>query len=310
MNFFIGVTDNKWYSFLKQEKPDDVNFWQPGGNVRFGSLNPGEIFLFKLKSPYNAIGGLGFFSQHSFLPLNMSWEIFGIKNGCNDIDVFRQMILNYRTDKYNYNPNIGCIVITNPIFFEEKDWIPVPENWSKSIVQGKKYQTGEPFGDYLWNEIQDRLPYYLGEADGKRTQLQIESNEINNQFKIILTKVRMGQGAFRLKLTEAYHRRCSITGERTLPVLEAAHIKPYTESGPHLLSNGLVLRSDLHKLFDDHYITITSDHKIEVSQRIRQEFENGKEYYQYHGKSLLFLPSQLTDQPGREYILWHNNKFK
>jgi putative restriction endonuclease len=120
----------------------------------------------------------------------------------------------------------------------------------------------------------------------------------------------MGQGAFRLKLTDAYQRRCSFTGERTLPVLEAAHIKPYSESGPHLLSNGLVLRSDLHKLFDDHYLTITSDYKVEVSLRIKQEFENGKEYYKFHGQPLLYLPLQLKDQPAKEFIDYHNNKFK
>ena len=50
---------------------------------------------------------------------------------------------------------------------------------------------------------------------------------------------RLGQGAFRVVVTEAYHRRCAISGEKTLPVLEAAHIKPYTQEGPHEISNGL-----------------------------------------------------------------------
>jgi putative restriction endonuclease len=185
MNFFIGVTDNKWYSFLKKEQPEDVNFWQPGGKVKFRSLQPGEIFLFKLKSPYNAIAGIGFFSQHAFLTLNMAWEIFGIKNGCSDIDIFRKMILNYRKDYWNNNPEIGCIVLTNPIFFDEKDWIAIPGNWSSSIVQGKKYSSGDAFSDYLWNEIQLRLPLYLKDSDGKKTQLQIESQEHDPQYKMI-----------------------------------------------------------------------------------------------------------------------------
>jgi putative restriction endonuclease len=37
---------------------------------------------------------------------------------------------------------------------------------------------------------------------------------------------RLGQGAFRLLVTDAYQRRCAVTGERTLPVLDAAHIRP------------------------------------------------------------------------------------
>jgi putative restriction endonuclease len=124
--------------------------------------------------------------------------------------------------------------------------------------------------------------------------------------KSILAKVRLGQGAFRVLVTDAYTRRCSVTGERTLPVLEAAHIKPFAVAGPHIISNGLLLRSDVHKLFDSGYLTITSDHKTEVSKRIKDEFENGKEYYQFHGKSLLYLPAENTDRPRAEFIQWHN----
>jgi putative restriction endonuclease len=124
--------------------------------------------------------------------------------------------------------------------------------------------------------------------------------------KSILTRVRLGQGAFRVLVTDAYTRRCSISGERTLPVLEAAHIKPYALSGPHAISNGLLLRSDVHKLFDSGYLTVTSEHKIEVSKRIKEEFENGKEYYQFHGKELLYLPTEIKERPRIEFVQWHN----
>ena len=101
-------------------------------------------------------------------------------------------------------------------------------------------------------------------------------------------------------------RRCAITGERTLPVLEAAHIKPYSEEGPHLVSNGLLLRSDLHILFDDGYLTVTEDLRVEVSKRIKEEFENGREYYQYRGKGLSEIPSLSNERPDSEFLRWHN----
>ena len=123
----------------------------------------------------------------------------------------------------------------------------------------------------------------------------------------VLTKVRLGQRAFRVLVTDSYSRRCSITGEKTLPVLEAAHIKPYAESGPHFISNALLLRSDMHELFDGGYITITNDLRIEVSKRIKEEFQNGKEYYQYHGKDLLILPQRNIDKPNVKFIEWHNS---
>jgi putative restriction endonuclease len=71
-----------------------------------------------------------------------------------------------------------------------------------------------------------------------------------------------------------------------------------------------VLRADLHKLFDNGYVTITTDLKVEVSKRIREEFENGKEYYQFHGKSLVNIPELIINQPDKKYIEWHNNIFK
>jgi putative restriction endonuclease len=65
-----------------------------------------------------------------------------------------------------------------------------------------------------------------------------------------------------------------MTNERTLPVLQAAHIKLYTLEGPHDLNNGLLLRSNLHTLFDQGYVTVDpKDMRIVMSPRIRQECE-------------------------------------
>jgi len=120
-----------------------------------------------------------------------------------------------------------------------------------------------------------------------------------------LTRARLGQGAFRVLVTDTYNRRCSITGERTLPVLDAAHIKPFADSGPHRIDNGLLLRTDLHKLFDLGYMTITTDFHVEVSKRIKEEFENGREYYALQGNQL-HLPAKQMYRPSQEYIEWHN----
>jgi putative restriction endonuclease len=127
----------------------------------------------------------------------------------------------------------------------------------------------------------------------------------------ILIRPRLGQGAFRVEVTDAYSRRCSITGERTLPALEAAHIRPYAEDGPHEIRNGLLLRSDLHHLFDSGYLAITVDRRVEVSGRIREEFENGRDYYALHGRELKVLPKHEGDWPCREFLEWHqSNRFK
>lgn len=309
MKFYLGVTDNNWFSFLSKINPEDINFWQPSGTVNFKVLTQGAPFLFKLKSPLNVIGGVGFFSSHTFLPISIAWDTFKNRNGCETFEEFSKMILNYRSDKKNLNPTIGCIVLTNPIFFKKEDWIRTPPDWQNSIVQGKSYFTEDEIGQSIWKEVEFLLEKYLilNTIDENKSQFILEEPESPAYGNSILTKVRLGQGAFRVLVTDAYNRRCSITGEKTLPVLDAAHIKPYVESGPHFISNGILLRSDIHKLFDTGYLTITDELKVEVSSRIKEEFQNGKEYYQYHGKELAFLPSREIDKPNKKYIDWHNS---
>jgi putative restriction endonuclease len=97
-----------------------------------------------------------------------------------------------------------------------------------------------------------------------------------------------------------------VTGERTLPALDAAHIRPYAEGGEHSVSNGLLLRRDIHCLFDLGYVTATPDHVFEVSPRIREEFENGRDYYAIHGKPLL-VPRRNELRPDTAALDWHNN---
>jgi putative restriction endonuclease len=309
MKFYLGVTDNKWYNYLSKINPEDINFWQPGGTVSFKVLTPGAPFLFKLKSPLNAIGGVGFFSSHTFLPISIAWDTFNNRNGCDTYAEFSRMIFNYRSDKSNINPTIGCIILNNPVFFKQEDWIETPSDWGKSIVQGKSYETTDTVGNEIWSKVEKLLEKYLytNVIDEGKSQFQYDESASPAYGKSVLTKVRLGQGAFRVLVTDAYSRRCSITGEKTLPVLEAAHIKPYAVSGPHFTSNGILLRSDMHKLFDSGYLTITNDLKVEVSPRIKEEFQNGKEYYQYHGKDLLYLPSKEIEKPNERFIDWHNS---
>ncbi len=74
------------------------------------------------------------------------------------------------------------------------------------------------------------------------------------------------------------------------------------------MSNGLLLRSDLHILFDRGYVTINRAYQLEVSLRIREEFENGRQYYAMDGSALAVLPVRPSDRPGKDFIDWHNER--
>jgi putative restriction endonuclease len=310
MIFFVGNTDYEWYRFLSERAPEDINFWQPGGILRFRAIQPGAPFLLKLKAPINKIAGIGFFSTFSLLPIDFAWEIFQERNGVASLDVFRRRIIHYRKpgNTLERNPNIGCIILTNPVFFNEEDWIPTPADWAQNIVQGKTYDMDNGNGIELWTQVYHLLEKYrlLDKEKEPGNPFYVKEGEQDRYRTNVMTKVRNGQGSFRVMVTDIYQRRCAISGERTLPVLEAAHIKPYENEGPHLISNGLLLRADIHKLFDHGYMTITDQFKIEVSRKIKEEFENGRDYYKYHGGDLLILPKRESEKPARLFLEWHN----
>lgn len=296
MNSYIGVTDKRWFSLLRsQQGIDEVNFWLPSGRV-FRALKPGELFLFKLHYPDNFIVGGGLFAHSTVVPVSLAWEAFGIKNGAASLVDLREKIDRYRQQQSDPHQDyqIGCILLEQPFFLPEEKWIPTPNDWPKNIVSGKSYDLSiEPGASIIRQlSLQQAQPHLIRESPARYGEP-------------ILVQPRLGQGSFRVLVTDAYDRRCAVSSERTLPVLDAAHIKPYSDLGEHKVTNGILLRQDIHTLFDKGYVTITPELRIEVSRRIREEFANGRDYYKYNGL-LMRPPQNWMDRPSREYLEWHN----
>jgi putative restriction endonuclease len=298
---WVAVTDKDWYRFLSRRSDfDEVNFWQPRGNRVFGTLSPGEPFLFKLHYPENAIVGGGYFTHSSRLPASVAWEAFGEKNGASS---YEEMCL--RIERYRRTPldpkgqyNVGCIILQEPFFFPETDWLPAPADFQRQTVQGKTYDLNEPVGRELWQQVLARM------RTPREPAVAEPRPEIPLDWQEYPVWRRLGQGAFRVLVTDVYGRQCAVTGERALPVLQAAHIRPVTKAGPHRIDNGLLLRSDIHALFDQGYVTVTPDHQFHVSPRLKTDFDNGEPYYPLSGKRI-WLPERHEDQPSREFLEWH-----
>lgn len=308
MKYWVGVTDNGWFEFLSNAGVDEVNFWQPKGKVTFAGLQPGSPYLFKLKRPFNHVAGGGYFVKSTSLPLSIAWETFGLKNGAPSRQLFESMIRKFITDPNVRDPEIGCTVLSEPFFWPKELWIPEPVGFAGSIVRGRYYETNNPDEAHLWTQVQERLD---GRVISGPKHLATESGLFERYGAPVLTKPRLGQGGFRVLVTDAYRRRCALTGESTLPVLDAAHILPFAESGPHDVSNGMLLRSDFHKLFDIGMITVTPNFRVEVSPRIREDWFNGKAYYRLHGQELANVPESVSERPSPDFLRWHNdNRFQ
>jgi len=300
MKYWVGVTDNSWFEFLSREEPDEVNFWQPSGRAPFVQLESGAPFLFKLKDPFNHIAGGGYFVKFSTLPLSMAWETFGRKNGTATFTEFASKIRSLARDFTSFDPIIGCTVLTQPFFWPRSRWIDLRGSWSSQTVRGRYEDTNEERGAKIWNAVQSQAP---------RNDFVAEPT--SRYGTPTLVRPRLGQGAFQVVVMDAYQRRCAITGESTLPVLEAAHILPFAEAGPHEVGNGMLLRSDFHKLFDRGLITVTPTLNVEVSPVIHEQWFNGQVYYRLHGRPLASVPANEHDRPNPRFLDWHNeNRFQ
>ncbi len=297
---YIGNTDFEWYEFLASH-PEfrEVNFWQPSGNRGFRAISPGEPFFFRLKLPHKSIAGFGYLARHEILPAWLAWDTFGMANGA---PTFQEMV--HRIAKYRRAPEdphgnnrIGCLMIVDPVFFPRSSWVKEPAGWYQNIVQGRTIDLSSGEGLRLSTECCDRVKAgAMVVKDGQRVERYGEP---------LVVHPRLGQGSFRIAVTSAYQRACAVTMEHSLPVLDAAHIRPYANGGEHKISNGLLLRSDIHRLFDKGYVTVSSDLRFQVSRRLKDDFSNGRSYYSLDGQ-LIHLPARVEERPDKLMLNWHH----
>jgi putative restriction endonuclease len=313
---FIAVTDPEWYDYLSRlrdgrNRVDEVNFWNPGGRP-LKELGSGEPVFLRLKHPRNAIAGYGFFAHFTRLRLDEVWECFREKNGAASLlDLARLLAPRLQRDPASLlsrPPEIGCTILRDAVFWETGRWIlwGASAGWYPNVVRGATERDPERSARLLAEIRQDHLgappeltqPFHLREADERRI---VEA----------ATASREGQGTFRAVLLDAYGRRCAITGERTEPVLDAAHIQPYLGPASNHVQNGILLTKEFHKLFDLGYVGITPEYEVMVSPRLRQDWMNGRRYYEHDRRPLAQLPDDPVLRPSREALAWHlDRKFK
>jgi putative restriction endonuclease len=310
MQGYVATTDFTWFSFLRDRALDEVNFWQPSGRRSFHAVPPGAPFFFKLKRPHDAIGGFGFFANRSVLPAWLAWDVYGEGNGAADIDTMNRNILRLRRSTGNSEHpgeyEIGCIALTSCVFFADNDWVRVPADWAKNIVQGKRYDLAAGEGARLWQECWARAQAHHG-LMGAAVAADGTVPPQDRYGTPTLITPRLGQRSFRVAVLDAYGRSCAVSTEHSLPVLEAAHIRSYAQGGPHDVRNGLCLRSDIHRLFDAGYVTVDENHQVVVSSRLKDRWHNGKVYYQWQGQRL-HPPRDPKLAPDPDQLAWHREQ--
>jgi putative restriction endonuclease len=197
------------------------------------------------------------------------------------------------------DPMIGCILLREVEFVQPAQALPAPPDFAGNIVRGKIYDLASQPGSYVEAALTQLL----------RAAGHAVPGPVFGDPRLVPTRV--GQRAFKALVLGAYQRRCAVTGARITPVLDAAHIRPVAEDGVNAVSNGLLLRSDVHKMFDKGYLGVDPKSRtLHVSPRLRLEFGNGEEFYARRGKALT-VPAARADRPDVEALEWHmDTKFK
>lgn len=280
--------------------------WRGHARRRRGQ-EAGAPFLFKLRAPHNAICGFAHFAHYSALPDWLAWECFGEGNGCASLAEMQARIATIRArihyDTRTGSEDIGCIQLVSPTFFPHGAWIPQPRDWQPRTQTPVKYDLATGEGRRVWEACLEQSSTLVPAV--RPPGLPPSAGRQRRYGDPRLVQPRLGQATFRVAVLDAYARACAVTGEHSLPALEAAHIRSYAEKGPHEIRNGILLRADLHRLFDTGYVTVTPALRLEVGSRLREDYHNGRSYYPLHGASVR-VPSVVSQRPELAFLEWHN----
>jgi len=159
---------------------------------------------------------------------------------------------------------VGCIMISQPVFFARDDWVTEHADWHLRIQGGKTIDVSRGDGQRIFAEC-------LEHTARLRPKRELLVDELQRYGAPQTVQPRLGHGTVRIAVTSAYGA-CAVSGEHSLPALEAAHVRPYADGGTHALPNGLLLRADIHRLYDAGYVTVTPDYRFRVSHDIADDF--------------------------------------
>lgn len=314
MKAAVAPTDERWLEFLAAE-PDlsEANFWYPSASGQFRLLQIGEPFLFKTKSPKrgrtfgrwgpNQLVGGGFFSGYEQLSIAEAWtDLFGRGNGVATLPELVERIASFRRPgETDATTQIGCVLLRNLFFMPPDRAIPQPDDFASNLTRARGYDLNEAgrHVDVMFTSMLDRAEVRL---DGDLFSAAGPGDPV--EFRQGLVSQRLGQRAFQARVLTSYARQCAITGNHIVPTLEAAHIRPAASGGSHLVSNGLLLRSDVHTLFDLGFLGINERFELQVSPLLAETWGNGTEFYARAGRAIT-VPAARDHRPSKESIAWH-----
>lgn len=281
MKHCIYNTDPNWLASLaKNGVTDNVNFWRK--DKRKLNLLEGASLFFKKRGTQEIVGR-GIFREMKMSTLQQAWEEFGKGNGA---DTFEEFTERAAEVIHIDSEDVCCIILDRLEFLSDEDTYTVPESFfAKNILaskfveeqeQPKLFELFEPF-----THVSDKKHEKLISIEKGISEEEFSTKNLKEGKERVLRSlaIRRGQKGFRDKLLRAYSSRCAVTGTSVADVLEAAHIIPYSGKETNHTQNGILLRADIHTLFDLGLAFIADDYSFHlVTESLRREYPglNGK----------------------------------
>lgn len=295
--FAIAPTDLDWFERLRSAPTGRfVNFWTP---TPWGvkGLRKGDRLYFMLKAPVRKIGGYGIFSRYTDMTAVAAWDAYGQGNGVDSQTDLVTKIEGFAQKRANgyvptVNPVIGCIELEDVVMLDDDRFVD-PETFDHpfppQVVKLKYFDEPDGLASHL-------------EGSAATKPFEMVTGSVNR--KPSQRKDRKGQSAFRQQILRNYDHRCCVYGESVVELLEAAHIQPYINEQSNHPQNGLCLRVDLHRLFDEGLLSVTDEFTLVVSPRLADT-----SYAELEGKKLT-LPAHPSAHPSSEALAFHRESFR
>lgn len=262
---YIGITDNNWANFIRNNNISSVNFWCK--KQSFKAIEEGDYFFFlkknndeeKKQKSERKLVGYGIFENFEVLNIDTAWDKYGIGNGCNNIELFTEKI----NDMYNLNCNeskIGSIILNNVVMFEEPIYLSkVDIEFANAIVSGKTISKEEV--NKILNSIDMEVYYEEIDEDINNIEDDIEEGE---KVKRIINSRKRNSKARKLKLEQIIKQYgkvwCEVCNEDDILVLDVHHdkiqVSDMEEGHRTKLSDLRVICSNCHRKVHGYKISV------------------------------------------------------
>jgi putative restriction endonuclease len=306
--FLVGVP-YPWYQAIKAHYivsgSKSVDCWSSLSEVSTYSgpePDPGALMMFTVQREGRTyICGGGFYCATRTMEPSKAWDLYGVNNGADSFKDFREQLL---AAGWREGEKLVANVINGCFAFSRHESYQIPDELGIRIRTGTTipFSLNNPDGRFLARVVMHRRSPHL------------RPGTFNNEWPGIYLMAaekhaRDYSMVFFTQMLRAYDFRCAVTGDRTQPLLDVAHIRTFYDERFTNPCNGIVMRTDIHRLFSQGYITCeyASDSEVVVIVSKDLAVAGGGEYMKYDGVKLS-LPEDKAMWPSRDYLVWHHER--